>query len=89
MCIRDRWWVNANYSNQVNFRANHVDGLSWDIYGGTAKNYNCIEDLWDSLVSVANYRSVAQGVNCLLYTSGSGNRNMRSRYVHERKESDF
>lgn len=58
-----QWWVNANYSNQVNFRANHVDGLSWDIYGGTAKNYNCIEDLWDSLVSVANYRSVAQGVN--------------------------
>jgi hypothetical protein len=57
------WWVNANYSNKVHFRGKHVDGLSWDIYGGTSKNYNCIQDLWDSLVSMANYRSVAQGVN--------------------------
>lgn len=56
-------WVNANYSNKVHFKGKHVDGLSWDIYGGTSKNYNCIKDLWDSLVSMANYRSIAQGVN--------------------------
>lgn len=57
------WWVNANYSNKVHFKGKHVDGLSWDIYGGNSKNYNSIEDLWDSLVSMANYRSVVQGVN--------------------------
>lgn len=55
--------VPAQYSNKVHFRNKHVDGLSWDIYGGSKRNYRCIEDLWDSLVALANYRSVVQGVN--------------------------
>ena len=55
--------VPAQYSNKVHFRNKHADGLSWDIYGGTKRNYRCIEDLWDSLVALANYRSVVQGVN--------------------------
>lgn len=57
------WWVPANYSNHVHFRNKHVDGLSWDIYGKNSRNYRSIEDLWDSLVAMANYRSVVQGVN--------------------------
>ena len=57
------WWVPANYSNKVHFRNQHADGLCWDIYGKNDRNYRCIEDLWDSLVAMANYRSVVQGVN--------------------------
>ncbi len=57
------WWVPAQYSNKVHFRNKHSDGLCWDIYGGNKRNYRCIEDLWDSLVAMANYRSVVQGVN--------------------------
>ncbi len=57
------WWVPAQYSNKVHFRNQAMDGLSWDIYGETKRNYRCIEDLWDSLVALANYRSVVQGVN--------------------------
>ena len=57
------WWVGANYSDKVHFRAKHIDGLSWDIYGENSKNYRCIKDLWDSLVPMANYRSIVQGVN--------------------------
>ncbi|MDO5396980.1 MAG: hypothetical protein Q4G33_03540 [bacterium] len=57
------WWVPANYSNKVHFRNPNFDGLSWDIYGSNSRNYRCIEDLWDSLVALANYRSVIQGVN--------------------------
>lgn len=56
-------WVPAQYSNKVHFRNQHIDGLSWDIYGENTRNYRCIEDLWDSLVAMANYRSVVQGVN--------------------------
>ncbi len=57
------WWVPAQYSNKVHFRNQHMDGLSWDIYGENTRNYRSIEDLWDSLVAMANYRSVVQGVN--------------------------
>lgn len=57
------WWVPAQYSNKVHFRNQHADGLSWDIFGKNTRNYRCIEDLWDSLVAMANYRSVVQGVN--------------------------
>lgn len=57
------WWVPAQYSNKVHFRNQHSDGLCWDIYGENTRNYRCIEDLWDSLVAMANYRSVVQGVN--------------------------
>ena len=57
------WWIPAQYSNKVHFRNQHMDGLSWDIYGENTRNYRCIEDLWDSLVAMANYRSVVQGVN--------------------------
>ena len=57
------WWVPAQYSNKVHFRNQHMDGLCWDIYGDNNRNYRCIEDLWDSLVAMANYRSVVQGVN--------------------------
>ncbi len=57
------WWVPAQYSNKVHFKNQAMDGLSWDIYGETKRNYRCIEDLWDSLVALANYRSVVQGVN--------------------------
>lgn len=57
------WWVPANYSNKVHFRNQDFDGLSWDIHGSNTRNYRCIEDLWDSLVAMANYRSVVQGVN--------------------------
>lgn len=57
------WWVPAQYSNKVHFRNKHADGLSWDIFGPNTRNYRCIEDLWDSLVAMANYRSVVQGVN--------------------------
>lgn len=57
------WWVPAQYSNKVHFRNQHADGLCWDIYGENNRNYRCIEDLWDSLVAMANYRSVVQGVN--------------------------
>ncbi len=58
-----QWWVPANYSNKVHFKNRHADGLCWDIYGKNDRNYRCIEDLWDSLVAMANYRSVVQGVN--------------------------
>ena len=57
------WWVPAQYSNKVHFRNQHADGLCWDIYGENKRNYRSIEDLWDSLVAMANYRSVVQGVN--------------------------
>lgn len=57
------WWVPAHYSSKVHFRNQHADGLCWDIYGENTRNYRCIEDLWDSLVAMANYRSVVQGVN--------------------------
>lgn len=56
-------WVNASYSGQVQPRIQHIDGLSWDIYGGNTKNYRCIKDLWDSLVAMADYRGVVVGVN--------------------------
>ncbi len=56
-------WVPASYAKKVVPRSQHVDGLSWDIYGGTSKNYRCIRDLWDSLVSMADYRGVIFGVN--------------------------
>ncbi len=55
--------VPARYAKTVQPRVQHIDGLSWDIYGGNTKNYRCIKDLWDSLVSMANYRGVVVGVN--------------------------
>ena len=58
-----QWWVPAQYSKHVQMSNTHADGLCWDIYGGNTKNYRAIEDLWDSLVAMANYRSVVQGVN--------------------------
>ncbi len=56
-------WVPAQYAKTVQPRVQHVDGLSWDIYGGSTKNYRCIKDLWDSLVTMADYRGVVAGVN--------------------------
>ncbi len=56
-------WVEPNYSGKVSLRGTHTDGLSWDIYGGNDRNYRSIEDVWDSLVYMANYKSVVQGVN--------------------------
>ncbi len=57
------WWVPAQYSNRVHFRNQHADGLCWDIYGENTRNYRSVVDLWDSLVAMANYRAVVQGVN--------------------------
>ena len=56
-------WVPAQYARTVQPRVQHVDGLSWDIYGGGSKNYRCVRDLWDSLVAMADYRGVVVGVN--------------------------
>ncbi len=53
----------ARYAKTVQPRVQHIDGLSWDIYGGGGKNYRCIKDLWDSLVAAADYRGVVIGVN--------------------------
>lgn len=56
-------WFPAQYASTVQPRTQHVDGLSWDIYGKNTKNYRCIKDLWDSLVALADYRGVAFGIN--------------------------
>lgn len=56
-------WVPAQYAKTVQPRVQHIDGLSWDIYGSGDKNYRCIKDLWDSLVTTADYRGVVIGVN--------------------------
>ncbi|MBQ7573517.1 MAG: hypothetical protein IJT23_04595 [Clostridia bacterium] len=56
-------WAEPNYSRKVHNAGAHMDGLSWDIYGPTTKNYRCIEDIWDSLVVLADDRSIVQGVN--------------------------
>lgn len=60
--LRDLW-VPAQYSDRVQPRTQHVDGLSWDIYGGNTKNYRRIKDLWDSLISMVDYRGVVIGTN--------------------------
>ncbi len=60
--LREMWFP-AQYAKTVQPRVQHMDGLSWDIYGGSTKNYRCIKDLWDSLVSMADYRGVVVGVN--------------------------
>lgn len=56
-------WFPAQYAPTVQPRVQHIDGLSWDIYGGSTKNYRCIKDLWDSLVAMGDYRGVVIGVN--------------------------
>ncbi len=56
-------WVPAQYAPTVQPRVQHMDGLSWDIYGKSTKNYRSIRDLWDSLVSMGDYRGVVIGVN--------------------------
>lgn len=65
-------WFPAQYAKTVQPRVQHIDGLSWDIYGGTKKNYICIKDLWDSLVSMADYRGVVVGVNDCAESKFSG-----------------
>lgn len=55
--------VPANYSRDVQSTASHKDGLVSSVYGPSKKNYRNIEMLWDSLVALADYRSVVPGVN--------------------------
>lgn len=65
-------WFPAQYAKTVQPRAQHIDGLSWDIYGGSTKNYRCIKDLWDSLVAMGDYRGVVVGVNDCAESKFSG-----------------
>ncbi len=65
-------WFPAQYAKTVQPRIQHMDGLSWDIYGGSTKNYRCIKDLWDSLVSMGDYRGVVIGVNDCAESQFSG-----------------
>lgn len=68
--VLEPWGINiksisvpANFSDDVQSMRNTKDGLTSGIYGPCAKNYRNIEMIWDSLLSMADYRGVVPGVN--------------------------